>query len=422
MSFTNGQGLLLTFVGSLGLSFVSGQYTSYNSCAEIASDNFSPFSDGEYTLAIGTVYCKFDYDNEYAWTMIESGSYLNFGHDFEGDTIGYGLLDHGFTEDLPYHEDEPSLWMYQVYRMSLSNMLTLQASSKYVFATCNFDTSMTDDYWLMQVSSMEKDPLSETFTEQCFTTDEVDIRGYECIDGTAPGWSSANNHFHIDSASSACSCTGWTSDATTGGGNEDNFGHYNQINTAFSCTASETSTTQWWFGDDVQNPQFLMWIDDDYIGVRSTVYMTWNEANGVCDTFFGSDLASITSADADAAAFAAVLVVYDTVDHGAGGGSDEAHFGFTDVTTEGTFEWIDGNTDTSYTNWAPNEPNDSGGVQDCSQMYLEGTSASLWDDHGCDDRKEYYAICNREPSSSVRRLLNKKTNKFERNYQLKFLN
>jgi glucose/arabinose dehydrogenase len=52
--------------------------------------------------------------------------------------------------------------------------------------------------------------------------------------------------------------------------------------------------------------------------------------------------------------------------------------GLSDRTVEGQFQWINGEPVT-YTNWAPGEPNNSGGNQDYA--WLNFTSTGQWDDH-----------------------------------------
>ena len=52
--------------------------------------------------------------------------------------------------------------------------------------------------------------------------------------------------------------------------------------------------------------------------------------------------------------------------------------GYSDAVTEGSYVWYDG-APLSYSNWAPGEPNDAGGVEDCTQIYPDGS----WNDLNC---------------------------------------
>ena len=59
------------------------------------------------------------------------------------------------------------------------------------------------------------------------------------------------------------------------------------------------------------------------------------------------------------------------------------HFwiGYTDELVEGTFVWVDGSTST-YTNWANNEPNNSGPTnnEDYTLINASGTGDGFWND------------------------------------------
>lgn len=59
--------------------------------------------------------------------------------------------------------------------------------------------------------------------------------------------------------------------------------------------------------------------------------------------------------------------------------------GLGDEDVEGEFEWYDQSPYGGYTNWAPGEPNNSGGNEDCVQIYPTGGEAGLWNDEDCDD-------------------------------------
>ena len=64
----------------------------------------------------------------------------------------------------------------------------------------------------------------------------------------------------------------------------------------------------------------------------------------------------------------------------------EAWIGFTDTTTEGTFAWSNPESK-KYTNWNNNEPNDSGGNEDCAALHKSG----VWNDISCSQERTF--IC-----------------------------
>ncbi len=65
-----------------------------------------------------------------------------------------------------------------------------------------------------------------------------------------------------------------------------------------------------------------------------------------------------------------------------------AFFGLSDLETEGTFLWTDGQVP-SWWNWAEGEPNDSGGVEDCGGLYAD---TGLWNDFNCDTPRGFWCM------------------------------
>ena len=110
---------------------------------------------------------------------------------------------------------------------------------------------MNTDYLLLDNNKNGWNILTKT-RSICRPITEVNVRGYQCNEGTAPFWT-LSNHFHLDSSytSSQCSCTNWTHDAVR---SEDNFGQYRYPNSDFSCSATNISTTNFWMGSSVSVP------------------------------------------------------------------------------------------------------------------------------------------------------------------------
>ncbi len=102
-------------------------------------------------------------------------------------------------------------------------------------------------------------------------------------------------------------------------------------------------------------------------------------AEAACESWGGAPgLGHLVSvSDAAEQAFVMTLV---TADGWMGGG---------DAATEAQYVWYDG-TPFTYTHWAPNEPNDTGHLENC--MYMQATGG--WDDHSCVAMQPSY-ICER---------------------------
>lgn len=105
----------------------------------------------------------------------------------------------------------------------------------------------------------------------------------------------------------------------------------------------------------------------DYNGHRYQLYdleLTWEDARDFC-RLLGGHLTTVSNADEND-------IIHSLI-------SDSSLFAFwlgaTDEETEGIWKWIDG-SDWNYTNWSPNEPNNSNSNQDYLRMYQNGK----WDD------------------------------------------
>jgi len=195
-------------------------------------------SDGYYQIAgaggeTWIVYCDFNSELGSVWTLVTSWSLENKNMPaFRSKT---------FTQDAPVNELSPN---WNVYRMSKEQMKYLQAESTHWRATCQFDKEDVDYRDYMRGNFADFDITSFRGARVCQKVDYINIRG---IAGhtTATFWQLENSNFlHLESYYSGCEF-----DATAGAApSEDNFGFYDKINDAFSCTSGPSATTQYWFG------------------------------------------------------------------------------------------------------------------------------------------------------------------------------
>jgi hypothetical protein len=104
--------------------------------------------------------------------------------------------------------------------------------------------------------------------------------------------------------------------------------------------------------------------------------LAWHDARAACQDGGYSDLASVDSAD-DQAALEGLL-------ESAGvWSSSAAWIGYADELVEGSWGWADGSSG-SYTNWSSGEPNNSGGYEDCAELNWPLESGG-WNDGACYD-------------------------------------
>ncbi|XP_048577523.1 uncharacterized protein LOC116611467 [Nematostella vectensis] len=192
--------------------------------------------NGTYTSEF-KMYCAFE--DTRAWTLIESFALRN-RHDFENKP---------FFKDAPFNENEPS---WEKYRLSKTRMNQLRAHATLFMAGCVYDQRV--DGWPKDilVGRLSKfDIMTKDANGRCFEVERIRIRENQCQTSTpnckVPLWHSDKFHLHTDSSQNYCSFS--TSDSVS---SEDNFGFYEYINSNFSCTATEDSTTQWWLGQELE--------------------------------------------------------------------------------------------------------------------------------------------------------------------------
>ena len=177
------------------------------------------------------VYCDLGSEPGVAWTLIQSHSLQN-NNAFKSKAF--------YLHDLPINQDAPE---WNSYRLSMSRMKSIQDVSSHWRATCNFPTESVDfrDYWRVPLKILDllKEPASGGF---CLWSEFVNIRGNECANCTVWTAYSPVYSLHIDSWYQGVVCD---FEGRAGGiQSEDNFGFYATTNTAFRCTSSMSSTSQ----------------------------------------------------------------------------------------------------------------------------------------------------------------------------------
>ena len=250
--------LWLQYILAIGVLFVDRSESSelQYSCADYMVDTYNDkLDDGYYTIELNasysdniTVYCHFNYTTQYAWTLIESFSlaYASYARYY------------AFYENYAYFEDYVSTYRHSRYRMSstwmqsifesmFSRNETYHQNPRKMMSTCNFDTSLDRDYLIINLDdpNVQYNPLYHYWSSYtCLRMESINIRGYTCENEDIYAYN-GGYHLFVDSDSYYCDCEPWASTAVYG---EDNFGHYYYDNDDFSCSASSTSTTNWWLG------------------------------------------------------------------------------------------------------------------------------------------------------------------------------
>jgi hypothetical protein len=102
--------------------------------------------------------------------------------------------------------------------------------------------------------------------------------------------------------------------------------------------------------------------------------VTWAQAQQVCRSQ-ATELATITDATE-------LTIVTNTFT------AYEMWIGLNDLANEGTLVWADGDSST-YRAWAPGEPNNSGGNEDCVQMVHDYSFGVSWNDNRCDKNTKF---------------------------------
>ena len=148
-----------------------------------------------------------------------------------------------FKYNAPVNENAQN---WNLYRLSLARMKSLQSHSTHWRATCSYPTHGVDFKDYVRGNFKDFNIVDFLGRAQCKKVEYINIRGHVGIHLTVLFWQITKDCLlHTDS-----SRTGGCQFKPTAGSvyEEDNFGHYYVINPKFRCTEKTHSTTQWWFG------------------------------------------------------------------------------------------------------------------------------------------------------------------------------
>ena len=186
------------------------------------------------------VFCDFDSEPGYAWSLIQSFSLGNNAQ----------FKSNGFSVSLPVNEEESTI-NWNAYRLSLAHMQSIAGASTHLRATCNFPAEglVYTDYARAKLAGHD---LFGTWKAQCRTYERINIRNITCQECTVGTWQGQNEMWHINSEMSSslagCQFNGKAGSVFV----EQNFGLYNYVNVNFRCTSSQSSTTQHWIGNGMK--------------------------------------------------------------------------------------------------------------------------------------------------------------------------
>ena len=136
--------------------------------------------------------------------------------------------------------------------MSLAEMQNLWNQSTLIRATCALPVASrpTQDFMVANKADFSS-ILTGSILGECLDAIETNLMGDSCSGSVPFYWRDSSSHtvgWHpeIDvTYNQACDCTSDDFNEVT---SEDFFGNYLTEGTSHLCTASSTSTTEWWFG------------------------------------------------------------------------------------------------------------------------------------------------------------------------------
>merc|ERR1712055_947528 len=115
--------------------------------------------------------------------------------------------------------------------------------------------------------------------------------------------------------------------------------------------------------------------------------LNWNDARTLCKALHpGGMLATIDSEAENNFVFGLMS-------------GNMAWIGLNDVATEGKMVWADRGGTPTYTNWNYNQPDNSGGIEDCVHILAISAPPKQWNDFPCDRKQPFVCEFPSEPSS-----------------------
>ena len=187
------------------------------------------------------VYCDFNVEPGAAWTLVQSYSLDKGQKGSENDIFSDKPLFH----DFPVYESFPGDW--SSYRLSLADMQNIQAQSTHWRATCDFPKVGIDFRDYLRASFDDVDVMKQG-GKNCRRFEFINIRGNQCTDCTALTVIYSRHPPYLKSYESKSKPCDFDGKPNGGQQQERNFGVYEYRNPTFRCSASNNSTTQYWFG------------------------------------------------------------------------------------------------------------------------------------------------------------------------------
>ena len=170
------------------------------------------------------VYCDLKSEPGIAWTLVMSWSREN--------RVISAFKNAALQVNAPENENSPN---YDRYRLSLERMRSLHVHFTHWRATCSYPTHGIDFTDYLRGNFKDFDIVDFQGHGECKRVDDVDIRGHNGTNLTAPFWANLEMGLHTDSSLVLCKFNAAV-------------GFYEGINPKFRCTQEDSSTTQWWFG------------------------------------------------------------------------------------------------------------------------------------------------------------------------------